>query len=447
MTSIREAYDTYCAQYGPPDRIEMMMCDLNAVLRGKWLPGEDISKLQNGDVRLPLSAYAANIGGHEVDETGLGSIANDPDGVVIAVPESMSAVPWASDKVLQVLVDLKDENDQICLLSSRNMLRKMLDRFEGLNLSPVVATELEFHIIQTRETSSEAPKPLELSPDAQCYDLDAMADQQAILNEIMDTCAVQGIAADTLIAEYGPGQFEVNFHHTNDVMHAADTVILFRRMVRGILKKHGLGATFMAKPYADSPGNGMHVHVSLNDGENRNIFSSTAQSLSPTLGSAVAGVLSSMQDLQAVFAPHMNSFRRFQTNSFAPTTPDWGIDNRNAAVRIPEISGRGARLKHRICGADVNPYLALTAILGGILHGLEHKLTPPLALEDPACRPAPPLEHDWKNAVERFANSTIAKAIFGVPFIEVYSAIRRSEIDLLRTPVTPAEYAYYLGRM
>jgi glutamine synthetase len=274
-----------------------------------------------------------------------------------------------------------------------------------------------------------------------------MARAQTILNEILESCEVQGIAADTLIAEYGPGQFEVNFHHTDDVLHAADTVILFRRLVRGILAKYGLNATFMAKPYADSPGNGMHVHVSVNNGEGQNVFSSATQALSPILGSAVAGVLTTMQDMQAVFAPHMNSYRRFQPNSFAPTTPDWGIDNRNAAVRIPETAGRGARLEHRICGADVNPYLALAAIMGGILLGLEQNLKPPPALEDPASVPAAALQGDWSAAVEKLATSEIASDILGLRFREVYTAIRRDEIALLTTPITPAEYTYYLSRM
>lgn len=447
MTDITKTYDAYCAQHGAPDRIEMMMCDINAVLRGKWLPGTDISKLQNGDVRLPLSTYALNIAGYEVDETGLGSIVNDPDAAVVSIPGTLMPVPWLSDNVMQVMVDLTDDNQEITQLSPRYVLQQMLARFKAQGLSPVVATELEFHIIQPRESSSDAPSPLEHTPEAQCYDLEVMASKQTILTEILECCATQGVAAETLIAEYGPGQFEVNFHHTDDVMHAADTVILFRRLVRSIVAKHGLNATFMAKPYSDSPGNGMHVHASVNDANNQNIFSNATPELSSTLGAAVAGVLNTMRDLQAVFAPHLNSYRRFQPNSFAPTKPDWGIDNRNAAVRIPETTGHGARLEHRICGADVNPYLALASILGGVLHGLENKLTPPLAQEDPAATPAAALEHDWVASVERFANSTIVTDIFGAQFQQIYTALRRNEIALLTTPISPTEYTYYLSRM
>jgi glutamine synthetase len=256
------------------------------------------------------------------------------------------------------------------------------------------------------------------------------------------------MAPDTLIAEYGPGQFEINFHHTDDVLEAADSALYFHRLVRGTARKHGMGATFMAKPYADYPGNGMHAHVSITDASGANIFDDGGDEPSAILKQAVAGVLATMADLQAIFAPHMNSYRRFQAGSFAPHAPDWGLDNRAAGIRLPEISGPGARLEHRISGADTNPYLVLAAVLGGILYGLDNPDLPlPLPLDDDDGEHADPLTGDWTTAVDTFAESEIAADIFGAGYRDIYVAVRRDEIAQLTSAISQIEYRTYLGRL
>ena len=148
MTEFETAWDQYCAIHGAPERIELMLCDLNAVLRGKWLPGEEVDKLIAGGVRLPLSTYAPNILGWEVEETGLGIIAGDPDGVMVPIPASLRREPWAETNVAQVMVEMTDESDEISPLSSRQILKKVLDRMADDGLFPIVATELEFYIIK-----------------------------------------------------------------------------------------------------------------------------------------------------------------------------------------------------------------------------------------------------------------------------------------------------------
>ncbi|MCP5036765.1 MAG: glutamine synthetase, partial [Rhodobacteraceae bacterium] len=390
MSDFPEEYAGFIAKHGRPDRLELMLCDLNAVLRGKWLPGEDEAKLAEGGVRLPLSTYAPNILGEEVAATGLGIVVGDPDGRIQPVPGSLKPAPWAKGNVAQVQVELLESNGLVSELSSRRQLQNMLATYHARDLRPVLATELEFYLFQPRKSPEDPPRPPKGSPSAQNYDLEVLGRYQDILDDILAAAAVQGLPTDTLIAEFGPGQFEINFHHTDDVMFAADMALWFRRLVRGVARTHGLEATFMAKPYADVPGNGMHVHASILDGKGANIFNA-GKDLSPRLRAAVGGVLSTMRDCQAIFAPHMNSYRRFQPGSFAPSAPDWGFDNRAAAVRLPETSGPGARLEQRISGADVNPYLAITAILGGMLYGLDNTPDLPLPLDDVDASPAPPL--------------------------------------------------------
>lgn len=448
MTDFEAEYKAYCKEFGEPDRIELMLCDINAVLRGKWLPGDQVNKFEQGTVRLPLSTYAPNILGTEVEATGLGILIGDPDGVIVPIAGSLKNMPWAEGNVAQVLVEMVDEEGKLSTLSTRYHLQDVAERFAAKGLTPVVATELEFYIVQKRDESTDPPTPPEGLPDAQNYDLEVLNHSEAILTEILDSARAQGLATDTLIAEYGPGQFEVNFHHTDNVLDAADTALLFKRMVLAIVDKHGFEATFMAKPYADEPGSGMHVHASVLDAKGKNIFASTVEDeVSDTLKKAVAGTLATMRDAQAIFAPHMNSYRRFQPNSFAPSAPDWGVDHRGAGIRLPEVNGMGARLEHRISGADVNPYLVLAAVLGGMLYGLENDCPLPLPLDDDNSSESEVLTHDWTTAVEYFAGSDFIADIFGEDYRHIYAAVRRDEIGALASIITSVEYRYYLSRL
>ncbi|UWQ11825.1 glutamine synthetase family protein [Aliiroseovarius crassostreae] len=448
MSDFLTEYAAYCDQHGRPERIELMLCDLNAVLRGKWLPGDDEKKLAEGAVRLPLSTYAPNIMGAEVSETGLGIVVGDPDGRILPIPGTLKPVPWAKGNVAQVQVEMIDPvTGNISGLSSRQQLANMVDAFHAKGWHPVLASELEFYLFQPRASDDEAPTPPDRSPEAQNYDLEVLERTQDILTEILSASEAQGIATDTLIAEYGPGQFEVNFHHTDDVLLAADTALLFKRLVRGVARKHGMEATFMAKPYAEFPGNGMHLHASVVDKTGKNIFDNGEDGASDTLRAAVGGTLDTMRDLAAIFAPHMNSYRRYRPLSFAPSAPDWGYDNRAAGVRLPEVNGPAARLEHRIAGADVNPYLVITAILGGMLHGLETNPTLPLPLDDPKAEPAARLTSDWTQAVDQFAGSDMAAKIFGKEYHDIYTAVRRDEITQLTNEISQIEYRTYLGRL
>ncbi len=446
MSDFSAEYQAYCAEHGTPDRIEMMLCDLNAVLRGKWLPGDEIGKLHDFGVRLPMSTYAPNIMGLEVETTGLGITKGDPDGYIVPVPGTLKPVPWANGNVAQLLVEMVDEDGRISGLSTRQHLKNVLERLAKDKLHPVIATELEFYIVKKRADTEDAPEPPDGLPDAQNYDLEVLNQSEAILTEILEAAKIQGLQTDTLIAEYGAGQFEINFHHTDDVLAAADTALLFKRLVIGIVDRHGMEATFMAKPYAGQPGNGMHVHASILDSKGNNIFAA-GEAIAPKLRAAVGGVLATMRDMQAIFAPHMNSYRRFQPGSFAPTIPNWGLDHRGAAVRLPETAGKGARLEHRISGADVNPYLVVAAILAGMHHGIQHDLPVPPPVDNDNVPEGEPLTHDWVTAVTMFEQSGFAASVFGETYRHIYSMVRRDEIRELTSIITAAEYRYYLSRL
>ncbi len=438
--------DQFLANNPDIERVELLFPDMNGIFRGKWIPPESAAKLTEGTVRLPISTYALDIWGRDVEEAGLAKVTGDPDGIGIPIVETLSRIPWSSTPAAQCLMTLQSEPGEPCIYDPRQRLAEIVARFARLGLTPVVAAELEFYFVQTREKADSPPEPPFGNSDAQLYDLDRMSEVEPLLKDIRNACDELEVPADTIIAEFGPGQFEINLNHVNDAVQAADDAILFKRIVLGCAEQHGYEATFMAKPYGDQPGSGMHIHVSLLDARGNNIFSSE-EGMAEPLAHAIAGCVSVMHDCQAIFAPHANSYRRFQPGAFAPIAANWGYDNRNAGVRVPATEGPGARLEHRVSGSDVNPYLAIAAVLGSILIGLEDRLELSAPSEGDETNEADALDGYWDNAVNRFARSSYVARIFGAEYQRVYSACRRTEIATLARMVTNVEFETYLNRI
>ncbi len=435
--------------------VELVFPDMNAVPRGKWLPANAIGKLAKGNVRLPRSTYALDIWGVDVEATGLAIATGDPDGICYPVPGTLTRMPWSARPMAQVLMTMREpDRTTPCPYDPRHVLGTVVDRFRQKGLTPVAATELEFYLVDADTTPGGHPRPPRRPGPGrrldgpQVYDLEVTQDFSAFLHDITDACRVQNLPADTTIAEFGPGQFEINLLHVADVVTAADQAFMFRRLVKAVARRHSLVATFMAKPYAEHPGNGLHVHTSLLDSQGQNVFSGSADALAAPLRHAIAGLLATMPDTQAVFAPHANSYRRFQPDSFAPVSPVWGMDHRAVAVRVPSQTGPDARLEHRVAGADANPYLVLTAILGGILHGLENQNDPGEPLTgDSKLDETPPLTGNWSAAIEAFAGSPFVTDVFGRDYQNVYADCRRYECGQFATTITDFEYQTYLHRL
>jgi glutamine synthetase len=256
------------------------------------------------------------------------------------------------------------------------------------------------------------------------------------------------------LAEYGPGQFEVNLLHRADALQACDEALRFKRIVRSVAREYGWDATFLPKPYRDMAGSGMHVHVSLLDAGGRNLFEcpdpalSEGRPASTELRHALAGMLRTLGDGMALCAPGPNSYRRFRAESYVPLTPGWSINNRGSALRIPVSDDRNRRIEHRLAGADANPYLVVAWILAGIHHGLAESLEPPPAIEGNAYRTTGDrLPIHWATAIERFEQSDFAAHYLGRPFRDVYSTVKRAELEDFDSYVTPLEVAWFMGAL
>ena len=214
-------------------------------------------------------------------------------------------------------------------------------------------------------------------------------------------------------------------------MKAADDAWLFKLLVRGLARKHGFAASFMAKPYADWSGNGMHLHFSVLDGEGRNIFDNGGETGTDMLHFAVGGCLGAMRDSTLVFAPHGNSYARLVPGSHAPTGIGWAYENRTAAIRIPAGAPAARRIEHRVAGGDTNPYLILAVILGAALTGIEDHRIPAQPLKGNAyARQLETLPDDWATAIDLFEASPVMPRILPPELIRNFVMTKRQELML-----------------
>ncbi len=435
--------------------IEILLVGMNGDLRGKRIPISKEKKVWDGAVRLPSSTQSLDIWGDDNDDiTALSLSIGDPDGQCIPDKRSAAPMPWGPEGSTQVLATMHEMDGSPSFMDPRAILAGLLKRFDAHGLTPVVATELEFYVMQDdwRETGRPRPPAKLMYRDQpngfQLYDMGAVDALDDYLQTVRSWAKLQDIPADATTAEFGPGQFEINLLHRADALAAADDCIYLKRIAEQAARKHGLKSTCMAKPYGDQAGSGLHVHASIIDRDGNNILD--AKGSDPVkLRSVTAGMLKTMRDAQLIFAPFANSYRRFQPGSFAPVDIDWGLGHRGTAVRIPDASGPAARVEHRVAGADANPYLLLTAILGGMLMGLEETLDPGLPTE-PGQEPpegTKHLTHDFLTAVEDFSASPFIRDVFGARYQKLYGDTKRKEaITYLRT-VSDFDYQTYLPRI
>ncbi|WP_281181480.1 glutamine synthetase family protein [Veronia pacifica] len=284
-------------------------------------------------------------------------------------------------------------------------------------------------------------------PEAtQVYSLDDLDEHAELLNDIIDAARQQNIPADTIVAESAPGQFEINLKHTPDAMASCDHAVLLKRVIKNVAHQHDLETTFMAKPYPDQAGNGMHLHISVLDDEGRNIFAPTeGNKPTETLGHAVGGLLTLMQDYMAILCPNVNAYRRFSPEFYVPCATSWGIENRTTALRVPAGPKEATRIEHRVAGADANPYLMMAALLSSILYGIDNRLAPPEPITGNAYdKTEPNLPTNLRDALRLLKASAPIRQYLGHDFIDVFITCKEKELQEFEQHITQLEYDWYL---
>jgi glutamine synthetase len=245
--------------------------------------------------------------------------------------------------------------------------------------------------------------------------------------------------------EYAPGQFEVNLKHQTDALKAADHAVLLKQIVKSAALAQGLDATFMAKPYPDRAGNGLHIHLSVVDRAGTNIFDDGSAQGAESLRHVIGGLQALMPASMAIFAPNVNSYRRFQPDMFAPVNRRWGVNNRSAGLRIPVGPSDARRVEHRVGGADANPYLALAAVLAGCHYGLVHKPDAGAPASGNVSRePDAALAFNIDDALSKLEDPGPLKSYLGEETLVLYRETKRIEADRLRRIISAAEHEWYL---
>ena len=435
------------------DAIDMIFTNMCGVPRGKRLRQHEVMAVYESGRFLPISVTFADITGRDVEETGLLWQTGDADCHCWPVPGTLVPSPWGGPNAAQFLTSFHELDGRAHDLDPRTVLQGAIDRLTAIGLTPVVAVELEFYLLERRLGRDGRPQPAMSGGVArkniQVYGLAELEDQRPFLDDLYAGADAQGIPLESAISEYAAGQFELTLRHKPDAMRACDDALIYKRLVKATAQAHNLEATFMAKPFADSAGNGMHLHVSLLDEAGNNAFASDDPEGSPLLKQAIAGMKALLADSFAIFAPNANSYRRFRANSYAPVAPTWGVNNRTVSFRVPAGSPASRHIEHRACGADANPYLAVAALLAAIHHGISSKLDPGPAIvgngyeaeADPAADAMP---SNWFAAVDRFANSAVMKEYLGERFVDIYSIVKRSEQDRYFDEVPALDYEWYL---
>ncbi|AXS39312.1 glutamine synthetase family protein [Breoghania sp. L-A4] len=428
--------------------IECIVPDLAGVARGKMMPTE---KFFSGPVMtMPASIFAQTISGdYPPDDDRFQH--NPTDGDLSFKPDysTLSVVPWETDPTAQLIHDTFTRSGEEMETAPRNVLKRVLRRYEKHGWQPIVAPEIEFYLVKPNKDPDyplEPPIGRSGRPEVgrQSYSISALNEFDDLIDDIYDLSAAQGLEIDTLIHEEGAAQMEINLRH-GEPLELADQVFLFKRTIREAALRHNIYATFMAKPMSNQPGSAMHIHQSVLDKETgRNIFSDAHGEPTPEFMSFIAGHQEFLSKATCILAPYVNSYRRFTRNTTSPVNLFWGPDNRTVGLRVPDSGPAARRLENRVPSSDANPYLAIAASLACGLLGIEQKLQP----DNPRSSYSSDIQHALPRgileAVALFENCDEMKDVFGERFVATYRAIKQEEYETFMSVISPWEREYLL---
>lgn len=449
FADVKEARD-FLAAHPDVQSFELYLIDACGVARGKLLRREELLTVYEQGRPLPSSILGLTIHGEDADETGLVWDVGDADCLTFPLAGGLTLQPWRAQSTAQFQVALHPELGlPAALADPRGVLERVIARMAEDGLHPVMAGELEFYLLDRERDAQGRPQLArqrdgERPREPQAYGLREIEQFETFFDSLYAHCKVQNLPARAAISEYAPGQLELTLQH-RDALAAMDELIRYKRTVKGTAQQLGMQACFMAKPFAERAGSGMHLHVSLTDAAGNNHFASDDPAGTPLLRHAVGGLLHGMGDAVALFCPTANAFRRFQTNSYAPLAPTWGINNRTVSVRIPTGNAASRHLEHRVCGADTNPYLAAAAILAAMHRGIREQRDPGQPVTGNGySQPHVPLVSEWGRAIERLRAASWLHEALGADFVRVFLAIKQSEYRRFMSEVGEQDWRWYL---
>ena len=417
--------------------VEAFVPDMAGSARGKVVPAD---KFGSGQMKMPEAIFSQTISGDYIaDPTNV----EDRDMLLVPDPITLRPVPWATDPAASVFLDCYHRDGSLVSKSPRAVLRSVLAKFEARGWMPVVAPEVEFYLLSPHSDPNAEAEPPEgrlgwTEGARQPYSIDTMNDFEPFINDVYKYCEEQGIRIDTLSQEMGPAQFEINFLHGNAI-ELADQVFLFKRTIREASIEHEMHATFLAKPMADDAGSALHIHQSIVDKEGNNVFSNSDGSPSDLFRGYLGGLQRYMPEAMLIFAPYVNSYRRFMNPDSSPVNLAWAIDNRTVGLRVPDSPPDARRVENRLAGSDVNPYLAIAASLACGYLGMVEGIEPTQEAEGSAYGGDFALHQHIYSAIEAMRDSEAMRSMLGDEFVTLYTALKIDEYREFQEIITPYE--------
>lgn len=428
--------------------VECIVPDMNGIIRGKVLPAAKfLRSVEDHSLRMPSSIFMVTVTGGYPDDSALVPL-SDPDIVVIPDVGTIRVAPGYKTPTAYVIADAVDAAGAAVAVAPREVLRRVLKLYEARGWRPVVAPELEFFLTATN-TDPDLPllTPTGRSGRAETvsepYGLEAVNEFEDLIEELYDFAERANLEIDTLIHEAGAGQLEINFQH-GDALERADQALLAKRIIRQVALRHGIYATFMAKPMQNQPGSAMHIHQSIVDADGRNIFANADDSDSELFHHYIGGLQRLLPHVAPLFAPNVNSFRRMKPVYDAPINVQWGLDNRTCGLRVPRSGGADRRVENRLPGADSNPYLAIAASLLCGYIGMVEAIEPRDRINGSAYRLARTLPRTLYEALDRFAQCKIVRPYLGEVFVDSFIAIKQAELDAYQEVISSWEREHLL---
>jgi glutamine synthetase len=429
--------------------IECIVPDQSGVARGKMMP---VSKFVDAPtMSIPGSIFTQTITGDYPDDEHVDFEIDEADGDIRLEPDysTLSVVPWASDPTAQVIHDAYHQDGRPVDIAPRQLLRRVVDLYERKGWRPIVAPELEFYLVERNQDPDYPLKPpigRSGRPESgrQSYSIAAVNEFDDLFDDIYDFSEAQGLEIDTLIHEEGVAQMEINLRHGHP-LELADQVFLFKRTIREAAVRHGMYATFMAKPIADEPGSAMHIHQSvISTATGDNLFSNAEGGPTKEFFHFIGGQQRFLPHVMCILAPYVNSYRRLMRKSAAPVNVHWGYDNRTVGLRVPNSTPSARRVENRVPSSDANPYLAIAASLACGWLGMTEGINPGDPVEGSAYDLEFGLPRGLLEAVALFADCDELTEPFGHAFRATYRAIKQAEFETFMKVISPWEREHLL---
>lgn len=422
--------------------VECVFPDVSGYPRGKLMPAMQFAA--GAELRIAQAIAMQCVTG----EYSYDPIFPDHDPDVRLVPDlsTLRRSPWSSVPRYVAIHDCVELSGEPCPFAPRSVLKAVVQRYAQHGWQPVVAPEIEFYLTAACVDPAQPLAPPKgrngrTESGQSAFSLNMLNELAPFWDEFHAAMDTLGLGGDTWIHEVGTTQYEINLRHGEAVV-LADQAFLFKYAAKEIAQRHGLQAVFMAKPLSGQAGSSMHLHHSVVNTQGQNIFSDLDGAATPAFAHFIGGLQTYTPDLMLMYAPFVNSYRRYVTGSQAPVNLLWGLDNRTAGLRNPLSPPSARRIENRIAGADANPYLAMAASLAAGLAGLQEQQMPSAPITDNAYDHPPTLARSLLAAHEQMARSPHAARLLGAPFVQAYLAVKGLEHDSYLREISAWERRY-----